>query len=249
MVRAWKCLPIVFLFTGCLYSVHHFNTGALMAPGRTQTTLGAGREQLWSCHPAASDSAGRHACGDSAGERVSHGETFKGSLDFRLGLAERWGPFPGAELEWHLEAPTNPATMEFALNLGLPGSERFHEKIGAGWGIGAWADNSVFMEYAASRGTGRPLWFGNVRVTWLATQIGDVLGDDFAAPLPSHQHLVAQAGAGLSWRLPDWPVVPDFVIPQFNATFPQIPAGPGRYRPGDIPLVQWDMSLGLGWAL
>jgi hypothetical protein len=235
---------------GCLYSVHRFNTGMVLPEGKTQTTLGAGRQAMWRCaHSQADSSAAPHACGDSAGESVSKSQVFKGSVDFRLGLANHLGPFPGAELEWHLEAPTSPASMEFALNLALPGGEAFHQAVGAGWGIGAWADNSVFLEYAASRRMGRPLFFGNARVTWLATQIEEVLGEDFAAPLPSHRHLVAQTGAGVSLRLPDWPVVPDFVIPQVNATFPQVPAGDGRFRAGEIPLVQWDMSLGFAWAL
>jgi hypothetical protein len=235
------------LLSGCLYSVQHFNTGRILDAGRSQTTLGMGRQTVWRC-AGGSDSAAAHVCGDSAGESAERGQLFKGSVDFRLGIAKAWGPFPGAELQWRMEAPTSPATMEFGLNLALPGSAAFRHKIGAGWGIGAWADNSLFAEYAASRSLGRPSLFGNLRVTWMATPIEEVLGSDFISPLPSRRRLVAQAGAGVAYRLPEWPVVPDLIIPQFNATFPQVPGG-GRFRAADVPPVQWDMSLGIGWAL
>ncbi|MDB5103732.1 MAG: hypothetical protein JWP91_1421 [Fibrobacteres bacterium] len=224
--------------------------------------MGMGREPLWSCAHYQADSADAvHACGDSAGESVSGSNLFKGSLDYRLGVKDSWGPFPGAEMQWHLEAPTNPATMEFSFNLALPVPGRsggsgnpepeadFHHKIGAGWGIGAWADNSFFLEYAASRKLGGPLWFGNMRATYLATQIGEVLGDDFSQPLPSDRTLVFQAALGASFRLPDWVLAPDFIIPQINVTLPQVPTGERRFRSDDIPLAQWDASLGLGWGI
>jgi hypothetical protein len=236
--------------TGCLYSVHHFNTGLVMPAGKTQTTLGMGRQTIWDCaHYQADTSDAAHACGDSTGESVRKSDLFKGSVDYRLGLKDAWGPFPGVELQWHLEAPTNPATMEFGVNLALPGGQAFRHKMGAGWGIGAWADNSFYLEYAASRGFGRPLFFGNLRATYLATQIGTVLAGDFAEPLPSDRTLVFQAGFGMSYRLPDWFLVPDFVIPQFNVTVPQIPAGDREFRRGDVPRAQWDMNLGLGWGI
>ncbi len=237
------------MLTGCLYSVHHFNTGLLMPAGKSEATLGMGRQSLWTCSHYLVDSAGAaHACGDSSGESVSDGAIFQGSIDYRLGVKDSWGPFPGAEIEWHLEAPTNPATMEFSLNLALPGGgSAFHHKLGAGWGIGAWADNSLFMEYAASRGMGNSLLFGNVRATYLATQINEVLAEDFSEPLPSNRTLVFQSALGVWYRLPDWFLVPDFLIPQINVTLPQIPAGERRFRRADIPLVQWDANLGFGW--
>lgn len=254
------------LLTGCLYSAQHFNTGILMPAGRSQTTLGVGRQPLWTCSGFQADSTdASHACGDSTGETTGKSDLFKGSIDYRLGVKDVWGPFPGAELQWHLEAPTNPATMEFSFNLALPtlggGSggvgggkaagegkdPEFRHKLGAGWGMGAWADNSFFLEYAASRNVGLPLFFGNLRATYLATQIGEVLDDDFSQPLPSDQVLVLQAALGVYFRLPAWFLAPDFVIPQFNVTLPQVPSGERMFRRGDIPLAQWDMNFGLGW--
>ncbi len=239
-----------FLSTGCLYSVHHFNTGTILPAGKSQVTLGAGQETLWKCQHSQPDSIS-HVCRENeskyGNETISNSEIFTGSLNYRLGIRDSWGPFPGAELEWHLELPTNPATMEFALNLALPGGHTFHHKIGAGWGIGAWADNSFFMEYALSQSWGSTLGFGNLRATYLATQIGEVTSGNFSDPLPSNQHLLLQAGMGVFYRLPDWIIIPDFIIPQVNLTLPQIPSGNQQFSAKDIPLAQWNINLGLGW--
>ena len=222
-----------------------------MPPGKSQATVGLGRQPLWKCSRSEADSLSpKIACNeDETGkEKISKSQILKGSIDYRLGLRDKWGPFPGVEMEWHFEVPTNPASMEFALNLALPAPEKMHHKFGAGWGVGAWADNSFFAEYALSRSVGNNLIFGNGRVTYLATQIVDVLGEDFAKPFPSNQHMVFQSALGFFYRLPPWPVIPDFIIPQVNATLPAVPAGEQRFKATDIPLFQWDASLGLGWG-
>ncbi len=249
-LAAAALLAAALLPSGCLYSTHNFATGALLPAGRSQATLGVGRQTLWSCSEPKTDSTGGKACNqDGSGrESVDRTEVPKGSLEYRLGVRDAWGPFPGLEMKWHLEMPTNPATMEFSLNLGLPALPSFRHSLGAGWGIGAWADNTFFAEYAVSRKFGVPLLFSNLRVTWLATQIGEVLGEDFSKPFPSNQHLVFQGGLGMALRIADWPVLPDVVIPYFSLTVPQIPSGERRFRPADIPTAQWDMNLGLGWT-
>jgi hypothetical protein len=233
---------------GCLYSTQHFHTGVLMPEGHGQATLGLGRQPRWSCS-APADSIRPRACNEdgSGAERVLRSDVPQASLDYRLGVADRLGPLRGVELEWHLEAPTNPASLEFSLNLGLPAWGGFNHMAGAGWGIGAWSDNSLFLEYAASRRVGFPLFFANLRGTLLATQLPRVLKDDFARALPSERVLVLQSGFGASFPLPRWPLAPDRVIPHFNVTFPQVPAGDRDFRRADIPPVQWDMDLGLGW--
>ncbi len=244
-------LVLPAFLTGCLYSTQHFHTGLLLPAGESQATLGAGRQPLWRCsHPGGDSTSSKVACDESGDgqEKISRSQMFKGSYDYRLGVRNQWGPFPGVELEWHFEVPTNPATMEFAMNVALPASAGYHHKLGAGWGVGAWADNSLFAEYAVSRSLGNHLAFSNLRATWLATQIGDVLGEDFAKPFPSNQHWVFQSGMGFLYRLPAWRIVPDFIIPQVNLTLPTVPAGEQKFRPLDIPLLQWDASLGVGWT-
>ncbi len=234
--------------TGCLYSTHHFHTGVLMPEGHGEDTFGMGRQPHWKCS-AAADSLNPKACNEdgSGAESVSQSDVPQVSLDYRLGIAEKLGPFTGAELQWHLEAPTNPASLEFGANLGLPAWGAMRHMLGAGWGIGAWADNSFFIQYAASRRVGLPLFFGNLRLTLLATQLPRVLKDDFARALPSDQVLILQTGFGARFPLPRLPLAPDFVVPQFNIGYPQIPAGDRDFRRADIPPVQWDLNLGLGW--
>lgn len=248
LLCAWAAL------SGCLYSTHQYHTGLLLPQGRTQATFGAGRQPLWRCESSTPDTTGaqaQKACNEDENrtEKVSPTGVFKGSVDYRLGVRDSWGPFPGVELQWHLEVPTNPASMEFTLNLGLPiRSAAFRHMLGAGWGIGAWADNSYFLHYALSRDMAGGRIFGNIRATWLATQIGEVMGGDFAMPFPSDQHIVFQSGAGYLYRLPDWPVAPDFLIPFVNLTLPAIPGGDKKFRRQDIPLLQADASLGVGWG-
>ncbi len=226
-----------------------------MPAGKSETTLGLGRQPLWTCNHFATDSTNiHHACGDSAGESISPSFLPKVSMDYRLGIKDTWGPFPGAEIEWHLEAPTNPATMEFSLNLAMPnlGSKNFRHKLGAGWGVGAWADNSFFLEYAASMPLnkfGKPLIFGNLRATYLATQINEVLSENFSQALPSNQVLVMQAGLGTVFNLPKIILLPDYIIPAVNLTLPQIPSGERLFHRQNIPYVQWDFQLGFGWGI
>jgi hypothetical protein len=213
--------------------------------------MGLGRKPIWKCLDAKPDSTSAvKLCNSDGSDRERPVETkiLQGSLDYRLGIRDSWGPFPGVELQWHLEAPTNPATMEFALNVALPAGPNFHHKLGGGWGIGAWADNSLFLEYAISKKMGLPLIFGNLRATWLATQIDEVMRDDFSKPLPSNQILIAQMGMGAFFQLPDWRVLPDFLIPQVNFTAPQLISGDYKFRGQDIPMLQWDLGLGIGWS-
>lgn len=219
-----------------------------MPEGHGEATLGLGRQPRWECS-APADSIRPRACDEdgSGRETVRKSDGPQGSLDYRLGIADRFGPFPGAELQWHLEAPTNPASLEFSLNLALPGFAGARHMAGAGWGIGAWADNSLFLQYAISRRFGLPLFFADLRLTLLATQLPRVLKDDFARALPSDRVLVAQTGFGFRVPLPRWPVAPDFLAPRFNVTYPQVPAGDRDFRRADIPPLQWDMALGMGW--
>jgi hypothetical protein len=245
-------IPILCLaasaLTGCLYSTQHFHTGVVMAEGHGEATFGLGRQPRWDCS-APADSLDPKACDEdgSGSEQVSRSDVPQASIDYRLGIADHLGPFPGVELQWHLEAPTNPASLEFSANLGMPAWGGMRHMLGAGWGIGAWADNSLFLQYAASRRVGLPLFFANLRATLLATQLPRVLKDDFSRALPSERVLVLQSGFGARFPLPRIPFAPDFVVPQFNLSYPQLPAGEREFRREDIPWLQWNLNLGLGW--
>ncbi|MEO7424258.1 MAG: hypothetical protein ABI036_03665, partial [Fibrobacteria bacterium] len=178
-----------FLETGCLYTTHHFNSGRLLEPGKTAVTFGVGTQQVYteSCPDGYYNDIreGNRLCRpDAYGGPVDQGEILlydtnairpdletmsipKLSLSYRLGVRGQWGPFTGVELGWLVEAPTNPGTVEFDVKLGLPLDKRFraHHSLSAGWGVGMWADNSYFLEYAASRDLGAHSLYSNYRFT------------------------------------------------------------------------------------
>ncbi len=249
--RSVIALFLVSVLSGCLYSTQRLNTGLLLPAGKSEATLSGGYQTLWRCADYQNDSAtGKRLCNaDASGqEKVTSLAIFKGGIDYRLGLRDHFGPFPGVELQWHLEVPTNPLSMEFALNLALPAPVSWHHALGLGWGVGAWAGNSYSLEYALSRNWGSWRPFGNMRATYLATQIGEVLEGNFSQPLPYHPRWVFQSGAGLRWEWPNWILAPDYVIPALNLTWPQIPSGEQKFKREDIPALQWDFHLGLGWG-
>lgn len=213
----------------------------------------------------AKDSAGTHCfqpapVSDSIGnttfrsDSVPHvhawSSTFKGSLGYRLGVHGPFGPFAGAEIGLHLEGPTNPASAEFDLKAGLPLPKGlpFHHSLSAGLGIGAWADNSYFGEYALSRAFGANDLFVNYRATYLASQLSDLDGSESRRHFKSRRRLIHQASLGFAWNLPDIPVLPDFIVPLVVLTYPLAPVGTGT-PPPDYLLDDhvWDFSVGMGW--
>jgi len=125
-------------------------------------TLGMGRQPLFKCVNQVSDSLlpSDLACEEAnvfgANESVEVKYMAKGSLNFRLGVRNDWWIFPGAELLMHIEAPTNPATLEFGFKLALPGfaKQGLYHNVAAGWGVGVWADNSFFWGVRAGKKTG-----------------------------------------------------------------------------------------------
>jgi hypothetical protein len=175
--------------------------------------------------------------------------SFKTSLGYRLGISGRWGPFTGAEIGLHLEAPTNPVTGEFDMKLGLPAPKKFHvhHSLSAGWGIGVWADNSYFLEYALSHSLGESSLFGNYRATQLASQISDLGNAEKNRKFDSHQRLIHQASIGFTWSLPEISILPDFVSPQVILTYPMGPTGDGKIPEYLLKESVWDLNMGLGW--
>jgi hypothetical protein len=273
---AWTAC--VFLLSGCLYTTHHFNTGRLLEPGQSSLTLGAGpfHSLDYGCPEASgaynygtyeiTDSTGTHCMGstqfiDSIGnmnyrsDSVPHvhawNSTLKGSLGYRLGVHGPFGPFAGAEIGLHLEGPTNPASAEFDLKLGLPLPKGipFHHSLSGGLGIGAWADNSYFGEYALSRAFGANDLFVNYRATYLASQLSDLDKSESRRHFQTRRRLIHQASLGFLWTLPDIPVLPDFLVPLVVLTYPLAPVGTDT-PPPDYLLDDrvWDFSIGMGWT-
>jgi hypothetical protein len=260
---------------GCLYTTHHFNSGRLLEPGETAVTFGMGKAYFYEeacpdgyrdyvpahgaeprCRSEKSlyggiveDTAGGAAAADSIrpmGLRKS--TSFKGSLGYRLGVRKRWGPLTGIEMGWSVEAPTNPMTLEFDVKAGLPLPARWQaaHSLSAGWGIGAWVDNSWFVEYAASRAFGDDAVFLNYRYTRVATQPED-LDSSFDAgrfvPLPGSAH---QWAVGWYHKLPAIPLIPDHLVPEVTATLPVYLYG-ARVPAAARPAVDFNFNLGMGW--
>lgn len=255
--------------TGCLYTTHHFNSGRILDPGQTAVTFGYGRARIY--EQGCPDGWGR-PFGDSNSthcERYIYNDPFnsvrdsvlirqrvtslaipKFSIGYRLGVRGPWGPLTGVEMGWHLEAVTNPGTIEFDLKFGLPLPHRLiakhHHSVSAGWGVGMWADNSWFLEYAASRDLGRHSVYGNYRYTWLATQPSEIDESFETWKFESHMGHAHQAGLGIYLRLPDIFLIPDYITPQANITFP-VKAPFVKVDAELMDPVLLNYNLGFGW--
>jgi hypothetical protein len=272
-LRALACAFAAIGLTGCLYTTHHFNSGRLLEPGQTAVTIGAGRARFYSdqCpdgyYRERPEAGGQDFCrysGNNGPEGFGTGiqtgpdsivplgfttlSTPKMSLGYRLGVRKRWGPLTGIEMGWSLEVPTNPATVEFDLKAGLPlpsGWKAAHS-LSAGWGVGMWADNTLFLEYAASRSFGPHALYANYRFSWLASQPQDLDSSFNNWKFVSHRRTVHQAALGYFHRLPDIILLPDFVSPEFVLTYPLITP----FATSRSPLLdkyQLNFNFGFGW--
>ena len=243
ILAAFALITLSSLLTGCLYTTHHFNSGRILEPGQTAVTFGYGRSRIYEqgCPDGwdrpFGDSNTTHcerylektpfaSVRDSVmiRQRVTSFAVPKLSLGYRLGVRGAWGPLTGVEMGWHLEAVTNPGTIEFDLKFGLPLPRpmlaKHHHSLSGGWGVGMWADNSWFLEYAASRDLGRHSVYGNYRYTRLATQPTELEKSFDNWKFESHRGYAHQMALGFYLRLPDIFLIPDYVTPQANLTFP-----------------------------
>ncbi len=186
---------------------------------------------------------------DTTEQRKFPSSALKGSLGYRLGMSGPRGFITGTEIGLHLEAPTNPVSGEFDLKIGLPvpGGRPYHHSLSAGWGIGIWADNSYFLEYAVSRALGGSDLFAAYRGTNLATQIADLGSSQGDRRFKTKRRLIHQATVGFSLALPAIPVIPDFLAPMAVLTYPLAPFSSSRVPDHVLDDHLWDLSLGMGW--
>ena len=149
---------------------------------------------------------------------------------------------------WQLEVPTNPATVEFDLKLGLPVPERFHanHSLSGGWGVGMWADNSWFLEYAASRNFGKHALYGNYRFTWLATQPADLSQSFDNWKFVSNRSYTQQAALGVFLQFPDIFLIPDYITPEVICTFP-VTSPFVKIPRSRLESVLVNFNFGFGW--
>lgn len=167
-------------------------------------------------------------------------------LTWRLGAFGPFGPFKGLELGLHAEAPNNPVTQEFRVAVGLPASDSlFAHSLIAGWGTGAWADNSWFLQYAASQAWKPWRLFGSVRGTLQGTQIEDAVESDHFQHKRSWD---LQTTLGGRLALPEATVVPDWLVLAVTADLthsglPQV----GEARQASGFGVAWTSGMGWSW--
>lgn len=259
------CLVVASVaFQGCLATWMRLEDGTVLRPGRSELTLAGGKvpRTEWVCpDPDAwleRTSEGQlrcaHATAHESWGRIDSAKTFQTSapsdstsmeehfgLAWRLGAMGPFGPFTGLELGLQMEVPTAPASQEFRVALGLPGSDSvFAHSLIAGWGTGMWADDTWFLQYALSRRFGRARVYGSWRGTLQATSSSDVIdGDRFRQDRTWEQ----QIGAGMRYSLGSIPVVPDWVV--LGATASLLHKG---YPSLDLETPQAE-GFGVAWAV
>jgi hypothetical protein len=263
----WLLPLLCFPLTGCLYTVQRFNDGTILPPGASDVTLGIGGTSTWSVdcpdgyYESGSDCVRYRYTGyysnpnppryDTTKPQLTESPLTQVHLGWRLGVRKEWGPFTGAEIGWNLDVPTEPATMEFYGRLGLPGfsDTSVAHSITAGWGIGAWVDNSWWLEYSISRRLGplRP-WIGG-RALLQGTRFSELSTDDGDA-LVSNRHLIWQGFGGASLSLGEIPVIPDWIAVEGTWTTPGVRSGLTsdkalRYRIADKN--DFGVHVGFGW--
>lgn len=260
-------LSCALLLQGCLSTWMRLEDGTVLAPGRSDfsSAIGSVPRLSFGCPGyglVTRDTSGRLVCqvatvtGPYLGdyetsyvpvERNIRSEPHFG-LIWRLGLLGPFGPFTGLEGGLQAEAATYPLTQEFHLGLGLPGSDSLlaHSLV-AGWGIGMWADNSWFLQYAASRCFGPVRAFGSLRATLQATRF-DMDFEDLRFQHDRTWDL--QAAGGAKWTLGEIAVLPDWLAasvtvdlvhsgyPDFDEFKERQPVGLG---------MAWTFGLGWGW--
>ncbi len=259
-----------FLLSGCLYSTGHFNTGKLLEAGQSNTLVGIGKVHNVSfvC-PEGND---WHSYSDTTGYNclrsrfdglpsIDSGslpkqrkwETLpKIGFEYRLGIFNAFGPFLGADFGMHYEAPTAPISAEFDIRIGFPSPKNLdiNHTLSAGWGIGLWADNSYFLEYALSKEWKKFLFFSNYRLTYLATQAADLQRTSDSLRFFRNQKSINQISFGAKWDWPEIFLLPDFIIPQIIVTYPIALVDDSygyAYPKTYLKTSSWDYNLGIGW--
>lgn len=224
-------------FFGCLGNTHHLNSGRILKPGEYQKSVALGIGKVGLCNGNTEKIKGKNTC---IVENSTAGNDFKKTSDiswesipsisyqWRIGMWENWGILKGVDMGYSLEIPH---TWEFDARLGLPtftGMQssyiNLQHNIGLGWGLGYWADNTWYLEYAL--GTKFHQSFNlylNYRFNILATQFADLSrsndntrnkgeiqssNDDF---FQHHRRILHQLNTGLELHFP----FRNFVAPNY----------------------------------
>lgn len=164
------------------------------------------------------------------------------ALNWKLGVLGPFGPFTGMQVGMQMEAATAPITQEFHVAIGLPGSDSsIAHSIAAGWGVGMWADNSWFLQYAASRRFGTCRVFGSLRGS-LQPSVNTMDLDE--GKFKSDRSWDFQAAGGLKVPLGNVVVLPDWA--GLGVTLDLAHSG---YPSFDMDELRQESGIGMAWAL
>lgn len=195
---------ISLALTGCLSStLQHTNTGKVLTPGVTESRYGLATNRVYNCDDYNEDTK---KC-----ERTSGIDFYQPAISWRLGVREKWGPLTGVDIGWAIEFP---GTLEFDSRFGLPtNSNDWQHNMAVGWGIGNWADNTWYSEYAVSINTvnfGKTDWdssahltlWANYRLSWMATllldlEMNDLENDEDPSVFKSDKRFLNQWSTGI----------------------------------------------------
>lgn len=174
--------------------------------------------------------------------RVDVDREFHVALNWKLGVLGAFGPFTGMQVGMQTEFATAPVTQEFHVAIGLPGSDSsVAHSLAAGWGVGMWADNSWFLQYAASRRFGICRVFGSLRGT---LQPSMTAMDIDKGRFESDRSWDLQAAVGAKVPLGRVAVLPDWI--GLGATVDLMHAG---YPSLDADDLGQESGMGTAWAL
>jgi hypothetical protein len=247
---------LLLLLQSCLYTTQHFVDGAILEPAQVARSVGIGTREVYKVQIKKQYSESGYFLSVDTTFQVYSSQVY--SYDFRLGLLKNPGVFKGLEAGWHLEALTNPVSLELYARLGLPtASLQFDHAVAFSIQPGLWLDYSWSASYVLSKRLGRYTLF--VQHRWLrnATQAQDFANDDgvIGGTIKIERQPSAswQSVAGLSADLPKYQYIPDRLYVQVGrvlgqrSTFFDNGLENRVLGPNDIPTSQIKISAGMQW--
>ncbi len=239
-VRIIRAIAVtaVSLLCGCLFTTQSFNRGKLLQPGVSRFGGGVG------VTPISEENFGPVTMRDTFYTWTSYKSTGwerknirSFSVQYRLGVLEKRPFGNGLEIGWMVQAPVAiysgyAAVLEldsrFGFNPWVTESGVMYHNVSLGWDIGQWVDNTWFAEYAVGYEHGPITPYFNIRAIAGGTDFfghsRDPIASDSVGGLgrfdSSKRVFKGRATAGIALATGEIPFVPDYIIPEMNAVFP-----------------------------
>ncbi|MGL1900917.1 MAG: hypothetical protein OCC49_02185 [Fibrobacterales bacterium] len=243
----------ICMLSSCL-TTQHFNTGKTLKTGNSVVVWGVGSNTIFNCsrdydnweYSNNDSTVYTKTCQSNENEIIDDELAPQISRKFRLGVRDDWGPFPGVDIGYSLEAPGG---VEFDGRLALPGlSESLYHSLSVGWIIGLWADNTVFLEYAFSKEVGKNSFYVNLRESYIATQAYDLEFDEDSEEMFKHnRNWATQLGFGMRHEGKRQFFFPNVFYAHGTITAPAF-SFVDRIEGDMRPMYQFSPSVGVGWT-